>query len=247
MTMKSEVFTKKNGSKKRGFKIASEDDYNLKGKKVGHLTVLGLVPRGKEPSKNHGRYWYCQCDCGSPIIKVPTCYLSGKAGRGDYKQTSCGCMRKIRHFIASAKWKVQEEWLLQFRKDWERFAFLYKILLAASPLSDTPTPKEREELIEYFYYQPQFNKVYDFWKTQTERSKTFYDYAKPSVDHIIPKSKNGNNDKTNLHFITVFENLAKRDMTWDEWQEFKIRTQTSSLYFIENIMKEGGANDSVEA
>ena len=245
--MEDKILRRKNhkGGKK-GFRVAEERDYNLTGRKIGHLTVLRIVPKGLEPSKNHGRYWYCQCDCGSPIVMIPTAYLGGKAGRGDYKQISCGCMKSIRHFIAAAKWDVSEDWLLQFRQDWERFSFVYKALLAASPLSDTPTPKEREELVEYFYYQPQFNKVYDFWKTQSERSKTFYDYAKPSVDHIIPKSKQGTNNKTNLQFITVFENLAKRDMTWEEWQEFKTNTKTSSMYFIENIMNGGDANDSAE-
>ena len=77
---------------------------------------------------------------------------------------------------------------------------------------------------------------YDFWKTK-ERSKTFYDLAKPSLDHIIPKSKNGSNKKENLQFLTVFENLSKRDMTWEEWEDFKIKTNTHSDYFLENILK----------
>lgn len=33
--------------------------------------------------------------------------------------------------------------------------------------------------------------------------------------------------------------LAKRDMTWDEWKEFKRVTNTRSDYYIESIM-EGG-------
>lgn len=245
--MEDKILKRKNGNgDNKGFCVAQEEDYNLKGKKVGHLTVLGIVPKGMEPSKNHGRYWYCQCDCGSPIIMVPTSYLGGKAGRGDYKQTSCGCMKNIRHFIASAKWNVSEKWLLQFRADWKRFSFVYKSLLVASPLKDTPTAEQREQLVEYFYYQPQFNAVYNFWKTQENKTPTFYDYAKPSVDHIIPKAKGGQNNKENLQFITVFENLAKRDMTWDEWQNFKNQSQTTSQFFIENIMRGVDANDSAE-
>lgn len=52
---------------------------------------------------------------------------------------------------------------------------------------------------------------------------------------MIPKSKGGTNELNNLQVLTVFENLAKRDMTWDEWNIFKEKTNTTSDYFIENI------------
>ena len=68
-----------------------------------------------------------------------------------------------------------------------------------------------------------------------EKNNTFYDWAKPSLDHIIPWSRDGRNEKENLHFLTVFENLAKRDMTLDEWTAFKIKTNTTSDYFVERI------------
>ncbi len=62
---------------------------------------------------------------------------------------------------------------------------------------------------------------------------------KPSIDHIIPKSRGGSNDKENLQFLTLFENLAKRDMTQEEWNNFKKNTHTQSDYFIENIQAKG--------
>ena len=79
--------------------------------------------------------------------------------------------------------------------------------------------------------------------TQEEKLNTFYDWAKPSIDHIIPKSRGGNNEKENLQFLTTFENLTKRDMTMEEWNNFKIKTNTHSQYFIEEIMKGGDANE----
>ena len=84
--------------------------------------------------------------------------------------------------------------------------------------------------------------MYEFWQHQP-RGSTFYDLAKPSIDHIIPKSRGGTNDLNNIQFLTVFENLAKRDMTMQEWEEFKLKTNTHSQYFIEEIMKGGDVNE----
>ena len=49
---------------------------------------------------------------------------------------------------------------------------------------------------------------------------------------IIPKSKGGDNSLDNLQFLTVFENLSKRDMTMKEWNEFKVRTNTQSDLYL---------------
>ena len=59
-----------------------------------------------------------------------------------------------------------------------------------------------------------------------------------TLDHIIPKSRGGTNELNNLQILTVFENLAKRDMTQEEWNNFKKETKTHSDYFIENFVKE---------
>ena len=53
---------------------------------------------------------------------------------------------------------------------------------------------------------------------EKEKSETFYDLYKPSLDHIIPKSKGGSNTIDNFQFLTLYENLAKRDMTQTEWE-----------------------------
>ena len=95
----------------------------------------------------------------------------------------------------------------------------------------------------YFYYDINFNIIYKNWLEQ-DKDNTFYNWYKPSLDHIIPKSKGGTNNIDNLRFITVFENLAKRDMDLEEWEEFKNRTNTHSNLFIEEIVKRvGDANE----
>ena len=62
--------------------------YNLTGQKVGKLLIGELVPVEKRPTKNHGNYWYCKCDCGNEVM-VPTSYLSGN---GNYT------IEKRKHF-----------------------------------------------------------------------------------------------------------------------------------------------------
>lgn len=57
---------------------------DLKGKKVGRLTVLERLPE-----KQGSCYvWKCRCDCGN-VIMVPTNRLTGK-----HPTESCGCVRK---------------------------------------------------------------------------------------------------------------------------------------------------------
>ena len=41
--------------------------------------------------------------------------------------------------------------------------------------------------------------------------------------------------------ITLFENLAKWDITCKEWEWFKIKTNTKSNLFIENVLEGGDA------
>lgn len=207
--------------------------YDLKDKKVGKLLVKNLVPKELRPTQTHGNYWYCDCDCGVKNVMVPTSYLTGN---GNYTQQSCGCDRKIKAFLSTTKIEISEDFINQF-DDFEKFLFLHKQLtVTGGKTAGNYSVEEYKEDILYFYYNIQFNKIYSFWQEQ-EKDNTIYDWAKPSLDHIIPKSKGGSNKKENLQFLTVFENLNKRDMTWEEWQEFKKRTNSQSDYYLENIMK----------
>ncbi len=52
------------------------------------------------------------------------------------------------------------------------------------------------------------------------------------LDHKIPISKGGTYDIENLQILTWFENRAKCDMTQEEWEKFKNKTNTESAYFV---------------
>lgn len=81
--------------------------------------------------------------------------------------------------------------------------------------------------------EDEFNNIYMTWKERNnEKDTTFYDWYKPSLDHIVPKSRGGDNSLDNLQYLTVFENLSKRDMTMIEWEEFKQKTNTKSELFL---------------
>lgn len=219
------------------------------GTKQGHLTVVRpATPEENAGQPGNSKWWLCRCDCGNSIF-VKTAYLQGTAGRGDYAVQSCGCYRTIRHFLSNAKMLDQEdeEWLYNFyTQDWDKFALLNNLIVRTSGIKtqDWISKEEYKNFYEHWYYDPQFNAVYNFWKN-ADPTNTFYDWAKPSIDHKIPKSKGGLNTIENLQFLTSFENLAKRDMTHDEWTDFKLNSHTTSDYFIENIMR-GGENNNNE-
>lgn len=207
---------------------------DITGQRFGRLVAISLVPKEERTWSNKERAWYCKCDCGNECIVRQRNLLGARVTK------SCGCLRKIDAFIASTKApEITEEYLFNF-DDFDKFLFIHKALVKL--LKFETIKNNYKQYIEYFYYQKQFNKLYSFWKVQ-ERTSTFYDFAKPSLDHIVPKSKGGTNELSNLQFLTVFENLAKRDMTMKEWTIFKEKTNTNSEYFIENIMKEVMPNE----
>lgn len=209
--------------------------YDLTNKVVGKLRVISKVPINERPTQTHGNYWFCVCECGG-TCKVPTTYLTGNS---NYTQTSCGCDRKKKAFQATSYVDVSDEYLNQY-EDFEKFLLIHKALIRTSG-NDGQYYKnhndEYKQIIDYFYHDEQFNAIYDFWLSHQLVDETFYDWAKPSLDHIIPSSRGGTNTLNNFQFLTTFENLAKRDMTMTEWNEFKQKTNTQSNYFIENIMK----------
>ena len=201
---------------------------DITGQRFGRLTAIKLIPKEERTWSNKERAWLCKCDCGNEII------VRQRSLRSARMTKYCGCLRKIDAFLATTTVKdLTEEYLLKFN-DFDKFLFIHRSITHTINLINIDISNYKE-YIEYFYYQNQFNKLYSFWKKQ-ERLNVFYDWAKPSIDHIIPKAKGGTNELNNLQFLTTFENLSKRDMTMEEWNNFKKITNTHSNYFIEEVM-----------
>lgn len=202
---------------------------DITGQRFGRLVAIELIPKEERTWSNKERAWRCKCDCGNEVI------VRQRSLRGARMTQSCGCVRKMEAFLATNGVKGLDREYLETFNDFDKFLFLHKAIRSTIGI-ELMSLEEYKDYINYFYNDFQFNAVYDFWKKQ-ERANTFYDWAKPSLDHIIPWSRGGRHNKENLHFLTVFENLAKRDMTMEEWTEFKRTTTTMSDYFIEQIME----------
>lgn len=206
---------------------------DITGQRFGRLVAIKLIPKEERTWSNKERAWLCKCDCGKETIVRHRNLLGKRVTK------SCGCLRKIDAFLATSGLKdLDEEYLLSF-DDFDKFLFIHKSIRRIIRITEISLGQYKN-YIDTFYNDKQFNFIYNFWKTK-ERESTFYDMAKPSIDHKIPTSRGGNNDIQNLQFLTIFENLCKRDMTEQEWLLFKNKTNTRSEYFIENILKEGDA------
>lgn len=225
----SEEFILKTKAKKE-----KPEDYI--GRIQGKLLIKSIVPKNEYKNNYQGTMMYCDClGCGEKDVQIRFSYLTNN---GNYFQESCGCGRKVKAFLSSCREGITEDFLDYFLKDFEKFLFIHRMLIRTTDGYYVKCPiEEYQKTILYFWNDIQFNKIYNFWLSKKNISKTtFYDWAKPSLDHIVPKSRGGKDSLDNLQTLTVFENLAKRDMTWDEWINFKKETNTTSEYFVEKIL-----------
>jgi len=120
-----------------------------------------------------------------------------------------------KNMSAHLRFDVNYKWLMQF-EDIEKLKMLNKALSRERDMPNKDTAFYKQ-FLKKFYYDKQFNFIYDRY-IKNGRQKLL----RPSLDHIIPKSRGGTNDLDNLQFLSWFENFTKRDMTQDEWENVKL-------------------------
>jgi len=121
----------------------------------------------------------------------------------------------LKNMKAHLKYDVTYEWLNSF-EDVQKLKYLNNSIKRKRDYNGF-TSEIYVNFIEKFYNDKKFNNLYIKWITNKDK------WIKPSLDHIIPKSKGGSLfDLNNLQFISWFENRSKVDINQNEWNKLKI-------------------------
>lgn len=124
---------------------------------------------------------------------------------------------------AHLKYDITLEWLMKF-EDIEKLKILNKSI-TREYMKEGFTTEIYQSFIERFYYDKQFNIIYDRWLTDINN-----EWMRPSLDHIHPRSQGGKlTDLDNLQFLTWLENKCKSTFSSDRWCEIK---NNINNYFI---------------
>lgn len=112
------------------------------------------------------------------------------------------------------RFNIEYKWLTQFINI-EKLKLLNDIITNRNVRWNMTTEWYKQYLIK-FYNDKQFNLIYDRWILSRKVK-----YKKPSLDHIVPKSKGGTDDLDNLQILSWFENRCKNNMSQKEWDILK--------------------------
>jgi len=112
------------------------------------------------------------------------------------------------------RFNIDYMWLMQF-DNLDKLKLLNKALTRDRDMPNLDIVFYKK-FINKFYKDKRFNLIYDKWLDNGMQK-----LLRPSLDHIIPKSRGGTNELKNLQYLTWLENFSKRDMLQDEWDAVK--------------------------
>lgn len=122
---------------------------------------------------------------------------------------------KYGNMLHHLRFDVELDWLLQF-SDFDKLKFLNGQIVNKDGDRFNETTEWYISYIEHFYPDSRFNSLYFNYLSNSKNR-----YLKPSLDHIVPRSKGGTNSIDNLRYVTYFENMCRRDIDLSEWETMK--------------------------
>lgn len=120
-------------------------------------------------------------------------------------------MSLYKNMAAHLHRNVSLEFLLSF-EDIDKLKCLTSII-NKDRVSQNFNDEQYKEFLKHFYYDNTFNRTYDNWINENKKQ-----FAKPSLDHIVPLSKGGTWELSNLCIIPWCINRAKYNFMPDEWE-----------------------------
>lgn len=142
-------------------------------------------------------------------------------GKSYNKGISQTVEHKYKNMLGHIRFNVELDFLMQF-ENIEKLKMLNRCISNRDNRWSVSDEWYKQYLIK-FYNDPQFNTIYQKY------IETNDPYMKPSIDHIISKSKGGTNDLDNIQFLSWFENRCKNNMSQEEWDIMKNNIEE---YFI---------------
>ena len=177
--------------------VIGKDHHYVKRRLVANDIVIVKHKTKKPYTDEHRKKVSMSC-------KGRTTWIKGK---------KLGRVAIIKNMKNHLKYDVSYEWIDQF-EDLERVKYLNHALCRKRDYDGYDT-NEYKKYIEKFYNDEKFVRLFNLWKETGDK------YIKPSLDHLIPKSKGGTLGVDNIQFISWFENRAKNDIPFEKWEELK--------------------------
>lgn len=135
---------------------------------------------------------------------------------------------KYKYIKRALRFDVPLEWLMQFQNI-EKLKFLNKQIMERGDNRFNENADWYQSYIEKFYFDKDFNRLYEQYLESGKNA-----YKKPSLDHIVPRSKGGTNAIDNIRFVSFLENMSKRDLSLEEWENVKSKLD----YYFSQYMNE---------